>query len=205
MVAACCSQELEKNGPTIFLTFFVTFEVLMKVEQLKQHLSRACPTRLGTKPRAVFFFQVTEYVTFVKLEPSWVGLPWCDRRAPRNSYDPGCEPLLSYLHGQTWKNVRICWGDVWLSHHVILGRRAKSNFTCGSPCSNVVLVWYSCSASFTEPCSLPSDVKVCWDVFIGVLIIYTIITLTWRIGFDQALLAQLGTIALNLKQRKWNN
>lgn len=151
------------------------------------------------------FFQVTEYVTFVKLEPSWVGLPWCDRRAPRNSYDPGCEPLLSYLHGQTWKNVRICWGDVWLSHHVILGRRAKSNFTCGSPCSNVVLVWYSCSASFTEPCSLPSDVKVCWDVFIGVLIIYTIITLTWRIGFDQALLAQLGTIALNLKQRKWNN
>lgn len=27
--------------------------------------------------------------------------------------------------------------------------------------------------------------KVCWDVFIGVLIIYTIITLTWRIGFDQ--------------------
>jgi hypothetical protein len=43
---------------------------------------------------------------------------------------------------------------------------------------------------------------VCWDVFIGVLIIYTIITLTWRIGFDQALLAQLGTIALNLKQRK---
>ena len=28
----------------------------MKVEQLKQHLSRACPTRLGTKPRAVFVF-----------------------------------------------------------------------------------------------------------------------------------------------------
>lgn len=27
--------------------------------------------------------------------------------------------------------------------------------------------------------------KVCWDVFVGVLIIYTIITLTWRIGFDQ--------------------
>eukprot|EP00434_Breviolum_minutum_P024449 symbB.v1.2.021592.t1/scaffold1832.1/size99513/8 len=27
--------------------------------------------------------------------------------------------------------------------------------------------------------------KVGWDVFIGVLIIYTIITLTWRIGFDQ--------------------
>ncbi|CAJ1460686.1 unnamed protein product, partial [Effrenium voratum] len=27
--------------------------------------------------------------------------------------------------------------------------------------------------------------KICWDVFIGTLIIYTIITLTWRIGFDQ--------------------
>lgn len=27
--------------------------------------------------------------------------------------------------------------------------------------------------------------KVCWDVFIGVLIVYTIISLTWRIGFDQ--------------------
>mmetsp|Transcript_49674 Transcript_49674/g.115952 ORF Transcript_49674/g.115952 Transcript_49674/m.115952 type:complete len:1327 (-) Transcript_49674:54-4034(-) len=28
--------------------------------------------------------------------------------------------------------------------------------------------------------------KVCWDVFVGVLIIYTIIAMTWRIGFDQA-------------------
>ena len=138
-----------KNCSTIFLTF----EVLMKVEQLKQHLSRACPTRLGTKPRAVFvccvmLCQVTEYGTFVKFEPSRLGLPWSDRRAPRNSCDPGCELLLSYLQGlrTVMKNVRICWGDVWLSHHVILGRRVKSHFTyftCGSSCSTrVVLVCF---------------------------------------------------------------
>ncbi|OLP99129.1 Copia protein [Symbiodinium microadriaticum] len=28
--------------------------------------------------------------------------------------------------------------------------------------------------------------KICWDVFVGILIIYTIIAMTWRIGFDQA-------------------
>lgn len=29
------------------------------------------------------------------------------------------------------------------------------------------------------------EFQVAWDVFIGVLIVYTIITLTWRIGFNQ--------------------
>ena len=28
--------------------------------------------------------------------------------------------------------------------------------------------------------------EICWDVFVGILIIYTIIAMTWRIGFDQA-------------------
>lgn len=28
--------------------------------------------------------------------------------------------------------------------------------------------------------------KICWDVFVGILIIYTMIAMTWRIGFDQA-------------------
>ncbi|CAE7650867.1 unnamed protein product, partial [Symbiodinium pilosum] len=37
--------------------------------------------------------------------------------------------------------------------------------------------------------------KVCWDLFVGVLIIYTIIAMTWRIGFDQA--AQGGALVFD--------